>query len=83
MGDFGYAPISGGGKVKGLVFSCPTSDPIAPIPQGYSPDRFGSWTLYCSDHTEWAGVAPRKHGNSSISFDSPFENGLTYPEDEG
>jgi hypothetical protein len=126
MGDFGYAPISGGGKVKGLVFSCSTSDPLAPIPQGYSPDWFGSWTLYCSDHNECASVSfgngrlsgnitsdvwlssrtyylyvyasdsrqyiesyqigpvtPRKHGNSSISFDSPFENGLTYPEDEG
>jgi hypothetical protein len=125
MGDFGYAAIDGGGTVQGLVFSCPTSDPIAPIPQGYAPDWFGSWTLSCSQggcpgvsfanghlrghivsnawvasrtyylylyqdyarqYIESYQVGPVKtagNGNSSLDFDSPFENGLAYPENDG
>jgi hypothetical protein len=127
MGKFAYAAIGGGGKVLGLVFSCPTSDPIAPVPKGYTPDWFGSWTLYCkrddlcssvsfanadltgqiisnvwiasqtyylyvytSDSRQYiesyqiGPVTPGKHGgDSSIAFNSPFENGLTYPVDEG
>jgi hypothetical protein len=125
MGDFGYAAINGGGKFQGLIFSCPTSDPIAPIPQGYTPDWFGSWTLYCRGNTGCGGVSfgngsltgsltanvwqpsrtyylyvytlysrqliesyqigpvtPGKHGDSSIGFASPFENGFIYPEGE-
>ena len=127
MGRFGYAAISGGGSVQGLVFSCPTSDPIAPVPQGYTPDWFGSWTLYCKDDNLCSGVSfgnanltgkiisnawvpsrtyylyvytdysrqyiesypigpvtRDKHGrNSSITFSSPFENGMAYPPNDG
>jgi hypothetical protein len=28
-------------------------------------------------------VTPGKKGRSSIAFDSPFENGLAYPANEG
>lgn len=127
MGEFGYAAINGGGTVQGLVFSCPTSDPIAPIPRGYTPDWFGSWTLYCSTDDDVcadvsfgngnlkghiisdAWVASRtyylylysddtrqyiesykigpvnatKDGSSRITSESPFENGLTYPQNDG
>jgi hypothetical protein len=125
MGDFGYAAIQGAGKFQGLVFSCPTSDPIAPTPQGYTADWFGSWTLYCKGNAGCGGVSfangnlmgsitanvwvpsrtyylyvytlysrqliesyqigpvtPGKHGDSGISFASPFENGFTYPQGE-
>lgn len=127
MGKFGYAAISGGGDVQGLAGSCPIGDPIAPVPKGYSPDWFGSWTLYCSTDGDlcsgvsfskgslqghivsraWVpsrtyylylytgdteqfiesykiGPVKRdKNGEQTITFDSPFENGLTYPVNDG
>jgi hypothetical protein len=48
-GTFGYGAFNMKGRVASLIFSCPTSDPIAPTPQGYTADWFGSWTLICHD----------------------------------
>ena len=55
-GTFSYAAFTATGKTGSLIFSCPTSDPIAPTPQGFAADWFGSWTLICS------------HGCNSLSF---------------
>ena len=57
MGSFEYATIDAPGRVEGLAFSCPTSDPITPIPQGYTPDWFGSWTLSCKKVSACNGLS--------------------------
>jgi hypothetical protein len=46
-GEFGYGSFAGKRRVKSFAWSCPTDDPIAPVPQGYTPDWFGSWWLEC------------------------------------
>lgn len=56
MGTFGFGAMDVPGRVEGLVFSCPTSDPIAPVPPGYTPDWFGSWTLSCKKDSVCTGL---------------------------
>lgn len=46
-GEFGYGSFAEKRRVKSFTWSCPTDDPIAPVPQGYTPDWFGSWWLEC------------------------------------
>jgi hypothetical protein len=46
-GNFGYASFTPKKRVKSFFWSCPTDDPIAPVPPGYTADWFGSWWLEC------------------------------------
>ena len=46
-GEFAYGSFAEKRRVKSFTWSCPSDDPIAPVPQGYTPDWFGSWWLEC------------------------------------